>query len=177
MAGFPHHQLESYLGKLVRAGMRVAICEQMEDPRQAKGIVRREVTRVVTPGTLTDDGLLDPRDNNYLAAIVPGDPTGLAWVELSTGRFFAAVFPAARLADELRGLIRQSVWSAMRRSQSRRSPAAVWLSPNAPRGRSPSTASAESLAKHFRTHRSKALDLIPSATRRRFAPPAQSSII
>ena len=70
MAGFPHHQLESYLGKLVSLGQRVAICEQMEDPRQAKGIVKREVTRVVTPGTLTDDALLDPRVSNYLAAIV-----------------------------------------------------------------------------------------------------------
>jgi DNA mismatch repair protein MutS len=101
MAGFPHHQLESYLGKLVSAGMRVAICDQMEDPRQAKGIVRREVTRVVTPGTLTDDALLDPRESNYLAAVVAGDPAGLAWVELSTGRFFAAVFPRERLADQL----------------------------------------------------------------------------
>jgi DNA mismatch repair protein MutS len=93
--------LESYLGKLVSAGMRVAICEQMEDPRQAKGIVRREVTRVVTPGTLTDDALLDPRENNYLAAIVTGEPAGLAWVELSTGRFFAATFPQERLLDQL----------------------------------------------------------------------------
>jgi DNA mismatch repair protein MutS len=101
MAGFPYHQLESYLGKLVSAGMRVAICEQMEDPRQAKGIVRREVTRVVTPGTLTDDALLDPRENNYLAAVVTGDPAGVAWVELSTGRFFAAVFPPERLLDQL----------------------------------------------------------------------------
>jgi DNA mismatch repair protein MutS len=101
MAGFPHHQLESYLGKLVSAGMRVAICEQMEDPRQAKGIVRREVTRVVTPGTLTDDALLDPRESNYLAAVVTGEPAGLAWVELSTGRFFAATFPQGRLADQL----------------------------------------------------------------------------
>jgi DNA mismatch repair protein MutS len=101
MAGFPHHQLESYLGKLVSAGMRVAICDQMEDPRQAKGIVRREVTRVVTPGTLTDDALLDPRESNYLAAVVTGEPVGLAWVELSTGRFFAAVFPRERLADQL----------------------------------------------------------------------------
>ncbi len=101
MAGFPHHQLESYLAKLVASGMRVAICEQMEDPRQAKGIVRRELTRVVTPGTLTDDGLLDPRQSNYLAAIVPGETTGLAWVEISTGRFFAACLPPDRLADQL----------------------------------------------------------------------------
>ena len=70
MAGFPHHQLESYLASWSRWGVRVAICEQMEDPRQAKGIVKREVTRVVTPGTLTDDALLDPRESNYLAAVV-----------------------------------------------------------------------------------------------------------
>src|SRR3972149_3483394 len=76
MAGFPHHQLESYLGKLIAAGMRAAVCEQVEDPRQAKGLVRREVTRIVTPGTVTDDALLDPREDNYLAAIAPGDPAG-----------------------------------------------------------------------------------------------------
>ncbi len=101
MAGFPYHQLESYLGKLVAAGLRVAICDQMEDPRQAKGIVRREVTRIVTPGTVTDDSLLDARESNYLAAIVPGAEAGVAWVELSTGRFYAACFPSARLADQL----------------------------------------------------------------------------
>src|SRR5579871_1208410 len=98
MAGFPYHQLENYLGKLVAAGMRVAICEQMENPAEAKGLVRREVTRIVTPGTLTDTALLDPRASNYLAAIVPGEPTGLAWAELSTGRFFAASFPERQLA-------------------------------------------------------------------------------
>jgi DNA mismatch repair protein MutS len=127
MAGFPHHQLESYLAKLVSLGMRVAICEQMEDPRQAKGLVNREVTRVVTPGTLTDEALLDPRESNYLAALVtfpagsgastlsngkqqpqngplPTEQSGnvgLAWVELSTGRFQAAVFPLTALADQL----------------------------------------------------------------------------
>jgi DNA mismatch repair protein MutS len=107
MAGFPHHQLESYLGKLVSLGVRVAICEQMEDPRQAKGLVKREVTRVVTPGTLTDDALLDPRESNYLAAVISGgsdktsDTVGLAWVELSTGRFHAAVFERGTLVDQL----------------------------------------------------------------------------
>src|SRR6185369_12650210 len=70
MASFPHHQLESYLAKLVSLGMRVAICEQVENPKEAKGLVKREVTRVVTPGTLTDDALLDPRECNYLAAVV-----------------------------------------------------------------------------------------------------------
>src|SRR5271154_7318991 len=101
MAGFPYHQLESYLGKLIAAGYRAAICEQVEDPKLAKGLVKREVTRVVTPGTLTDDALLDPRESNFLAAIAPGDPAGLAWVEISTGRFVAAHFPAAQLPDHL----------------------------------------------------------------------------
>jgi len=109
MAGFPHHQLEGYLGKLIKLGFRVAICEQVEDPKKAKGLVKREVTRVVTPGTLTDDSLLDPKENNFLAAVVQcrsaqrnGPPEiGMSWVELSTGRFFAATVPADRLADEI----------------------------------------------------------------------------
>jgi len=106
MAGFPHHQLESYLAKLIGAGLRAAICDQVEDPREAKGLVRREVTRIVTPGTVTDDALLDPRESNYLAALVMGDKSnhetvGMAWVELSTGKFMAAQFARTRLADEL----------------------------------------------------------------------------
>src|SRR4051794_2392539 len=86
MAGFPHPALESYLAKLVQAGQRAAVCEQVEDPKLAKGLVRREIVRVVTPGTLTDDALLDPRASNYLAAVVEVRGTlGLAWAELSTG--------------------------------------------------------------------------------------------
>jgi len=102
MAGFPHHQLESYLGRLIAAGHRAAICDQVEDARAAKGLVRREITRVVTAGTVTDDALLDPRTSNFLAAIVPEDQTvGVAWIELSTGRFYAACFSTDRLTDEL----------------------------------------------------------------------------
>jgi DNA mismatch repair protein MutS len=108
MAGFPYHQLESYLAKLISAGHRAAVCEQVEDPKFAKGLVKREVTRVVSPGTLTDDTLLDPRESNYLAAVAlpshsqNGDSTaGLAWAELSTGRFFAATVPLAQLGDEI----------------------------------------------------------------------------
>src|SRR3954463_15200233 len=87
MAGFPHPALESYLIKLVQAGQRAAVCEQVEDARQAQGLVRREVVRVVTPGTLTDDAMLDPRAANYLAAVVEvRGKLGTAWVELSTGR-------------------------------------------------------------------------------------------
>ncbi len=101
MAGFPHHQLDGYVGKLIAAGYRAAVCEQVEDPRKAKGLVKREVTRVVSPGTVTDDALLDPRESNYLAAVAPGEPAGLAWVDLSTGRFVAAGVPPAQLADQL----------------------------------------------------------------------------
>src|SRR6202171_2540484 len=91
MAGFPHHSLENYLRKLLQSGHRVAICDQVEDAALAKGLVKREVTRVITPGTLTEDDLLDPRQANYLAAVYPhGSGFGLAWVELSTGQFEAA---------------------------------------------------------------------------------------
>src|SRR5947209_1556883 len=69
MACFPYHQLESYLAKLIASGHRAAVCEQVEDPKLAKGLVKRELTRVVSPGTLTDDALLDPRESNYLAAV------------------------------------------------------------------------------------------------------------
>ncbi len=110
MAGFPHHQLDAYLRKLITAGFRAAVCEQMEDPKQAKGLVRREVTRIVSAGTLTDDGMLDPREANYLACVYSPPPgrgqdatplVGIAWAELSSGRFEAGVFPRSRLEDEL----------------------------------------------------------------------------
>ena len=112
MAGFPHHQLDQYLCKLIQAGFRAAVCEQMEDPKQAKGLVKREITRVVSAGTLTDDGLLDPREANYVAAVALHRPrkgkssaedavAGIAWAELSSGRFCAGTFPASRIEDEL----------------------------------------------------------------------------
>ncbi|MCD6304474.1 MAG: DNA mismatch repair protein MutS [Planctomycetes bacterium] len=130
LAGIPYHALDSYLARLVRAGHRVALCEQVEDPRQAKGIVRRDVVRLVTPGTLTDETMLDQREGNYLAAIFQpagaaggsqaGPPprpdgrrgareaanksagrVGLAWVELSSGVFSAMTVPAENAIDEL----------------------------------------------------------------------------
>jgi DNA mismatch repair protein MutS len=117
MAGVPHHALDRYLGKLLRAGHRVAICEQMEDPAQVKNrLVRREVTRVVTPGTLTEDGLLDPRQANHLVALTLAPAGrrgfGLAWVELSTGLFQAADVPRDRLADEMTRLAPSEVLHA-----------------------------------------------------------------
>jgi DNA mismatch repair protein MutS len=102
MAGFPHPALDSYLAKIVQAGLRAAVCEQVEDPRVAKGIVKREVVRVVSPGTLTDDDLLDPKTANYLAAVVEvGAKLGLAWIELSTGRFSLASLLRSELIDEI----------------------------------------------------------------------------
>src|SRR3954451_6798323 len=101
MAGFPHPALESYLAKLVQAGQRAAVCEQVEDAKLAKGLVRREVVRVVTPGTLTDEELLDPKAANYLAAVVEvGGKLGLAWVELSTGKFSLTGVSRTELTDE-----------------------------------------------------------------------------
>lgn len=106
MAGFPHHQLDGYLAKIIAAGMRAAVCEQVEDPKQAKGIVKREISRIVSRGTVTDDALLDPAASNFLLAVRPGDasgghPCGLAWIDISTGRFEASVLPADKLGDEL----------------------------------------------------------------------------
>lgn len=103
MAGFPYHALEGYLRKLITAGHRVAVCEQMEDPKLAKGLVKREVTQVVTPGTLTDEALLDPRESNFLASVWPGrsGSVGLAWLEVSTGRFLTTDLEPAQLADEI----------------------------------------------------------------------------
>ena len=91
LAGFPHHAIDTYLHKLVKAGYRVAICDQLEDPKTAKGIVKRGVTEMVTPGTATNDKLLDLSSNNFLAAIhLASEKYGLAFLDISTGEFFAA---------------------------------------------------------------------------------------
>ena len=111
LAGIPYHAVENYLARLIKAGHRVAICEQVEDPKQAKGLVQRDVVRLVTPGTLTDEGLLEQREGNYLAAVFqPGGgeareqadtPAGIAWVELSSGAFHAMTAPPDHVLDEL----------------------------------------------------------------------------
>ncbi len=88
MAGVPYHAAEQYLARLVRAGVSVALCEQIGDPATSKGPVERKVVRVITPGTLTDDALLDARRDNLVAAVCKGsDAFGLAWLDLSAGRF------------------------------------------------------------------------------------------
>lgn len=135
MAGFPYHQLDSYLGKLIKQGFRVAVCDQVEDPKAAKGLVKREIAQIVSPGTLTDQALLDPTISNYLVAVTPdlaaqkaaakaakkaskktnkgGPPAtnpvtkvepeafGVAWAEISTGRFYVTTVAATQLTDLL----------------------------------------------------------------------------
>src|SRR5205085_6556339 len=94
MAGFPHHALDGHVLKLVQAGHSVAICDQVEAPGAADGLLRREVVRVVTPGTVTEEELLDPRRANHLVAVWPdGENVGLAWADLSTGAFQAVDVP------------------------------------------------------------------------------------
>ncbi|HEY3788133.1 MAG TPA: DNA mismatch repair protein MutS [Urbifossiella sp.] len=102
MAGVPVHRLEHYLGLLLKAGHRVAVCEQMEEPDAKKRIIHREVNRIVTPGTVTEETLLDPRAPNHLVAVAPGKGLtyGLAWVDLTTGCFAATDVFVAKLGDE-----------------------------------------------------------------------------
>jgi DNA mismatch repair protein MutS len=107
MCGVPHHALETYLAKLIAAGLKVAICDQVEDPAQAKGLVRREVTRVVTPGTVSDPALLDSREENLLAALVwEGGAGAGAFLDLSTGSFFVRRWAAADEAIDDLALLR-----------------------------------------------------------------------
>ncbi len=112
MCGIPYHAADSYLPKLIRAGHKVAICEQTEDPATAKGIVRREVIRVVSPGTVLDGNLLESKENNYIASISLGtefnsvpererDTTGMAFVDISTGDFYIGEGVRVSLSDDI----------------------------------------------------------------------------
>jgi len=105
MCGVPYHAADGYIAKLIRAGFKVAICEQMEQPGPGKKLVRREVSRVITPGTATDVSLLDARENNFLAAASHNPALsviGLALVDLSTGEFLATEFVGNRAEESLR---------------------------------------------------------------------------
>src|SRR5262245_48297250 len=112
MCGVPFHAADAYIARLVRQGFRVAICDQVEDPKKAKGIVRREVVRVVSPGTVTDAGYLDAREPAFLVAVAPAvkdssgaQQIGVALLDVSTGDFVTGEYPASdglqTLADEL----------------------------------------------------------------------------
>ena len=116
MAGFPYHQLDTYLAKLIKLGLRAAVCEQVENPKNAKGLVKREVTQLVSAGTVTDENLLDPAVSNFLVAIsLPtnsanqsngskqennhAETIGISWIELSTGQFYSTTTSNIHLND------------------------------------------------------------------------------
>lgn len=102
MAGVPFHAVEKYLAKLVKAGHKVAICDQVEDPRKAKGLVKREITRVLTSGTLLEDSMLQAGSNNFLAAVcIQGEKAGLATLDPSTGEFLVTEIDEARPGEKI----------------------------------------------------------------------------
>ncbi|MCP5064846.1 MAG: DNA mismatch repair protein MutS [Ignavibacteriae bacterium] len=102
LAGFPHHSIDTYLPKLVKAGYRVAVCEQVENPKFAKGIVKREVVEVVTPGVVYSDKLLDHKKNNYLASIyLDKDFAGISYCDISTGEFFTYETSAIKIGEQI----------------------------------------------------------------------------
>ncbi|HPD26397.1 MAG TPA: DNA mismatch repair protein MutS [Candidatus Marinimicrobia bacterium] len=100
LAGFPYHALESYLHKLLKAGLKVAICEQVEDPKLAKGVVKRAVVEIITPGTAISDRFLEKEKNNYLVSVyISGENAGLAALDISTGEFYLSEIPTARITE------------------------------------------------------------------------------
>ena len=102
MCGVPYHSSETYIGRLIEKGYKVAICEQMEDPALAKGLVRRDVTRIVTPGTLIESNLLQENQNNYLCAICfDTDEVGVCFADVSTGQAFATSFSGKEMISKL----------------------------------------------------------------------------
>ena len=107
LAGVPHHAAESYVAKLVQMGRKVAICEQVEDAKQARGVVKRDVVQVVSPGTALSDAMLDRQRNNFTASVCqnggdgPAAAAGVAIVDMSTGDFAVEELPLAQLSDEL----------------------------------------------------------------------------
>ena len=104
MCGVPYHAVDTYITRLIEKGYRVAICEQMEDPALAKGLVKREITRIVTPGTVTDQSALNDRQNSFLTAVCfEGKRAGVAYVDVTTGEFYVRQIPAAE--RELRGVL------------------------------------------------------------------------
>jgi len=105
MAGIPYHALDSYLARLINGGYKVAICEQVTKPGETRGLVEREVVRLVTPGTVVEPSLLDSKKNNYLTSLVLGEgEVGLAYVDITTSEFATTQLPLRRLVTELERL-------------------------------------------------------------------------
>lgn len=130
LAGFPFHAIDNYLPKLVRAGYRVAVCEQMENPKFAKGLVKREVVEIVTPGVTLSDRLLDHKKNNYLMAICLSESlAGLSFCDISTGEFFIYEVAANRLGEQIE-LISPSEILIQRKDKDFLSPVITKLNPS-----------------------------------------------
>ena len=126
MCGVPAHSAEGYVARLIQKGYRVAICDQMEDPKLAKKLVRREITRIVTPGAVTESALLRSHENNYLAAFLArGASAGLAWADVSTGEFRATELAAAEAGAALEQLnVRELITAAGEEDEA---PAGAWV--------------------------------------------------
>ncbi|MDD5134363.1 MAG: DNA mismatch repair protein MutS, partial [Phycisphaerae bacterium] len=102
LAGVPYHAVDAYLKKMIKAGYKVAVCEQVENPKQAVGVVKRDVVRIITPGTLTDDMLLEEKLDNFLCAVsLNSKNAAISWVDVSTGHFFARVVAENAVMDEI----------------------------------------------------------------------------
>ena len=102
LAGMPFHAVDGYLKKMIKAGYKVAVCEQIENPKLAQGVVKRDVIRIITPGTLTDDMLLEEKQDNFLCAVsLNTKSAAISWVDISTGHFFARVVPEQAVVDEI----------------------------------------------------------------------------
>ncbi|ARN56650.1 DNA mismatch repair protein MutS [Sedimentisphaera salicampi] len=118
LAGIPYHAVDNYLKKIIEAGYKVAVCEQVEDPKEAKGVVKRDVVRVVTPGTITDDILLEAKEDNFLCAVHLGRKSAaIAYLDISTGKFCVQRLPEAELADEICRLSPRECITAERRGE------------------------------------------------------------
>jgi len=119
LAGVPYHAVDGYLKKMLQAGYKVAVCEQVEDPKLSKGVVKRDIVRIVTPGTLTDDMLLDSKSDNFLCAFTLGKNANatLSWVDISTGHFFVQEVAEDKLLDEILRLAPSECLLADRRGE------------------------------------------------------------
>ena len=106
MCGVPYHAAEGYIAKLIEKGYKVAVCEQIQDPAEAKGIVERDVVRIITPGTLLETSMLDERSNNYILAIFRDDNVfGLSWADISTGEFNISQISEEKALEKARDII------------------------------------------------------------------------
>lgn len=151
LAGFPHHALDTYLPRLVEAGHRVAVCEQLEDPQQAKTVVRRDVVEVVTPGVSFHEHLLDPKRSNYLAAVCwSDDRAGFAFLDASTGEFLTTEVPEAELADLVETI--QPAEILIEKKQREKLPAGPYVVTAVDDWVFGYDFAYESLLQHFRTH-------------------------